>query len=110
VRRCVKGALIGADRAHLEGDYASRELVVELERLDRATSLELVEPATDAVRRAAESIAQLPRIAVMVAVREHCECADGRPGGADSVAVEKISSKAWLNFVPRSWMRNWKDC
>jgi hypothetical protein len=57
-------------RSHLEGDDASRELVVELERLDRATSLELVEPVTDAVHRAAEGIAQLPRVAVMVAVRE----------------------------------------
>ena len=25
-------------------------------------------------------------------------------------SVRKISSKAWLNFVSRSWMRNRKEC
>ena len=36
----------------------------------RAASLELVEPAADAVHRAAEGVTQLPRVAVVVAVRE----------------------------------------
>ena len=36
----------------------------------RAASLELVEPAADAVHRAAEGVVQLPRVAVVVAVGE----------------------------------------
>jgi hypothetical protein len=70
VRRCVKGTLVRANRVHLEGDDAAWKLVVELERLDRAASLEFVEPVADAVHRAAKSVAQLPRVAVVVAVRE----------------------------------------
>ena len=66
----LQSALVRADRVHLVGDDAARQLVLELERLDRATSLELVEPVADAVHRAAEGFAQLPRVAVVVAVRE----------------------------------------
>jgi hypothetical protein len=68
--RCAKGALVRADRVHLVRDDAARQLVVELERLDRAASLELVEPVADAVHRAAEGVVELPRVAVVVAVRE----------------------------------------
>jgi hypothetical protein len=67
---CVKGAIVCADRVHLVGDDAARQLVVELERFDRAASLELVEAVADAVHRAAEGVVELPRVAVVVAVGE----------------------------------------
>jgi hypothetical protein len=70
VRRQVEGALVWADRVYLVGDDAARQLVVEVERLDRAATLELVQAAADAVHRAAEGLLQLPCVAVVVAVRE----------------------------------------
>src|SRR5438046_3139803 len=70
VRGHVEGALIRADHVYLVGEDAARELVVEIERLDRATTLELVQPVADAVHRAAERVAQRPCVAIVVAVGE----------------------------------------
>ena len=70
MHRHVQRAFIWADRAHLICDDAARQLVVELERLDRAATLELLQATPDAVHRAAEDIAQLPGVPVVVAVGE----------------------------------------
>ena len=71
MHRHVQRAFIWADRAHLIGDDAARQLVVELKRLDRAATLELMQAVPDAVHRAAEGVAQLPGVSVVVAVGEH---------------------------------------
>ena len=68
--RYVQGRLIGADRIYLVNDDASWQLVSEIERLCRTTSLQLVHPVPDAVDRATERVPQAPRLAVVMPVGE----------------------------------------
>lgn len=70
VGREVQRGLIGTDHADLMGDRSAGKLVAEVKSFDRSASVQLVDAVADAVHRAAESLLQLPRMAVVMTVRQ----------------------------------------
>jgi hypothetical protein len=64
----VEGGLVGADAAHLEGDDPAGQLVAGREALDLLALRELVQAEAVAEDRAAEALAEAPRVAVVMAV------------------------------------------